>query len=149
MKKGLEHKQLKRIAGIRKLQRDAAEIALAHANSTLLEEIQALKDQEREAARIEKHWAEAVSAPYLRLESAWLWSQAGAQKNASIQRRRGAVDTATAARHHNATALHAAELRCDIADRRVEDAARERLQELDESMMERTSDLYLHRWRNA
>lgn len=149
MKKRLEHNQLKRIARIRDLQRDAAEIALARANSILLEETQALKVQEGEATQIEKHWAEAVSAPCLQLESAWLWSQAVARKSVSTQRSRGAVDAATAARHHSATALHAAEQRCDIADGRVGDAARERLQELDESMMERTSDLYLHRWRNA
>jgi len=134
---------LKKIAGIRQLQRAAAEAEAARAVAALSEKEQALKLRQGEEKTIEEHWQDSVSGPSVRLETMPIWAEAVARQNTLTQNAVAAMDSASHAKDRSAAALYQAERRSDAAADQARLAWSDHLRKLEDDAVQDAADRHL------
>jgi len=134
---------LKKIAGIRRLQRAAAEAEAARAVAALSEKAQALKLRQDEEKAIEEHWQSSVSGPSVRLETMPIWAEAVARQNTLTRNAAAARDSASYAKDRGAAALYQAERQSDAAAEQARLAWSEHLRKLEDDAVQDAADRHL------
>jgi hypothetical protein len=137
---------LKRIAGIRDLQRSAAEAQAARAGAALREK-QGVRDAcelQRQAAQ--DGWAASLSAPPLQMETAALWSAVLLREDRGVRRAATDVDAATADLERRTAGWHAATNRRDAAQDMADAAMKDKIRHREEIALQDASDRHVQRW---
>jgi len=147
MRRRVKVSMLRKIAGIRALQRAASESEVARANSVLVEKTQLLEHSESEREADEARWQETVCTPLLDLEILSLWTEAVVRRDAAVRHASSDADAAKSIRDRSLYSLHATEQRSDVADELARRGLREHLRELEKDTLQEAADRHLQRRR--